>query len=72
MNNKDSKKMTVTAIPDPHSKVITAFINELPGLVVQANSLEEVRVKLDSLLKSYIRRLQSIGNNFEIITSRLI
>jgi hypothetical protein len=70
MNNKSSKKLIVTAVFDNHSKAITAFFNEFPGLIVQANSLDDVKVKLDSLLKSYIKRLQSIGNNFEIITTK--
>lgn len=71
MNKKTSKILTVTAVLDDETKVITAFFNELPGLVIQANSMDDVRGKLDSLRKSYIKRLQAIGNNFEITTRSL-
>ena len=62
--NKTSKKLTVTAINDAGN--ITAFFNELPGLVVQGNSMENVRNKLGALLKSFIKRLETVGDNFDI------
>lgn len=64
--NKPTKKLTVTAILDDDSKIITAFFDQLPGLVVQGNSEDDVKMQLQSLLGSYIKRLQSIGNDFEI------
>ena len=58
--NKAAKKFTVTAILDQKSNITTAFFDDLPGLVVQGSSLDDVKVKLKDLLKLYIKRLQSI------------
>jgi hypothetical protein len=68
MNNA-SHKLTVTAVQHDNG-VITAFVNQLPGLVVQANSNDDIKIKLQSLLKSYIKRLQAV-NNFDIQTRNL-
>ena len=64
-------KLTVTAVFDEPSKSFTAFFNELPGLLVQGNSFDDVKQKLRSLLLSYIKRLQNIANDFEIKTQSL-
>lgn len=65
---KKSKKLSVTAVVDGHTKAITAFFNDIPAVVVQGNTMEDVRVKLTSLLQSYIKRLQSQSTDFEIQT----
>lgn len=54
-----SKQLTVTAVTDGKSGIVTAFFNELPGLVVQSQSQDDVVDKLKSLLNSYINRLNS-------------
>jgi predicted RNase H-like HicB family nuclease len=66
--NKPSKKLTVTAIHDDSSNNITAFFDDYPGLLVQGKSIDDVKDKLSSLLRSFIKRLQSVGNDFEINT----
>lgn len=68
--NKATRKFTVTAIVDG-SNVITAFFDDLPGLVVQGSSETDVKEKLKDLLRLYIKRLQSIGNDFEITTKSM-
>lgn len=65
---KKSKKLSVTAVVDGNTKAITAFFNDIPAVVVQGNTMEDVRVKLTSLLQSYIKRLQSQSTDFEIQT----
>lgn len=62
-------KLTVTAVVDDQNRV-TAFFNELPALVVQGNSDDDVKQKLGSLLKSFVKRLQS-AKDFEIKTKQL-
>jgi hypothetical protein len=61
-----TKGLTVTAIA--YKGYITAFYNELPGLVVQGTSNDDVKVKLMFLMDSYIKRLDSIKNNIDIKT----
>ncbi len=60
-----SNSLTVTAVSLGDSKVITAFFNQLPGLVVQGDSVNDVKVKLHSVLQTYIKKLQSI-NDFDV------
>lgn len=57
--------LSVTAVSLADSGTITAFFNELPALVVQGKSDEEVKTKLQRLLMSYINRLKSV-NDFDI------
>ena len=66
-----SSKLTVTAVMDKDNNCITAFFNELPGLVVQGKTTDDIKNKLQSLLASYIKRLDSLKNNFEIETQSL-
>jgi hypothetical protein len=68
--SKPAIKLTATAVVDQNSR-ITAFFNELPALVVQGDSDDDVKEKLGSLLQSFIKRLQSADNNFEIKTKVL-
>jgi hypothetical protein len=68
---KKSKKLSVTAVVDRNTKVITAFFNDIPAVVVQGNTMDDVRVKLTSLLQSFIKRLQSQSTDFEIQTNTL-
>jgi predicted RNase H-like HicB family nuclease len=68
---KNSKKMTVTAVIDDHTQLVTAFFNDLPAVVVQGVSIDDVRVKLTSLLQSFIKRLQSQSTDFEIQTKSI-
>lgn len=67
-----SKKLTVTAVSHADSGMITAFFNEMPGLLVQGKSSEDVRTKLGALLDSYIQRLDSIKGNIDIHTTSLV
>ena len=67
-----TKKMTVTAVIHQDSGTITAFFNELPGLVVQGDSKDDVKGKLTSVLDSYIKRLDSIKNNMDSQTTSLV
>ncbi|WP_106929462.1 hypothetical protein [Adhaeribacter arboris] len=67
---KPSKKLTVTGILN-NSGRITAFFNEMPGLVVQGISEEDVKDKLIILLDAYIIRLESMKNNLDIQTTSL-
>jgi predicted RNase H-like HicB family nuclease len=69
--NKATRKFTVTALLDNKSNIITAFFDDLPGLVVQGSNESDVKNKLQDLLKLYIKRLQSIGNDFEITTKSI-
>lgn len=62
-------KLTVTAVVDDQNRV-TAFFNELPALVVQGNSDDDVKQKLESLLASFVKRLQS-AKDFEIKPKQL-
>ncbi|UAY53438.1 hypothetical protein [Ferruginibacter albus] len=66
-----SKRMSVTAVANDNG-VITAFFDDLPGLLVQGGSIEDVRDKLKSLLESYIKRLDSWKDNIEIETQSLV
>jgi hypothetical protein len=59
-----SKRPSVTAVD--YGGVITAFFTDLPGLVVQGNSADDVHHKLASLLDSYIKRLNNLKNNIDI------
>jgi tetrahydromethanopterin S-methyltransferase subunit B len=61
--SSNSKKLTVTAVTDSKSGLVTAFFNELPGLLVQANTMEEGVDKLKQLLNSFIKRLDSSKDN---------
>jgi hypothetical protein len=54
---KTSKGLTVTAVIDSGSKIITAFFNELPVLLVQGKDMDDIKIKLVSLLKSYVKRM---------------
>jgi hypothetical protein len=63
-----SKKLTVTAVAHQSSGSITAFFNELPALVVQGDSEDDIDVKLRSLLGSYIKMLESRKDNIVIST----
>ena len=67
--SKPSMKLTVTAVVDDQNRV-TAFFNELPALVVQGNSDDDVKQKLESLLASFVKRLQS-AKDFEIKPKQL-
>ncbi len=67
--SKQSKELTVTAVQDQKSGQITAFFDELPGLVVQGNSDNDIKNKLGSLLDSYIKRYESRKNNMVIQTT---
>lgn len=69
--NKPTTKLSVTAMLDSNSNIITAFFNELPGLVVQGNSEDDVKMKLKDLLKLYIKRLETIGKDFDITTKHM-
>lgn len=64
-----SKGLSVTAVN--YKGVITAFFDDMPGLVVQANSADDVKHKLSSLLASYIKRLDSIKDNINIKTESI-
>lgn len=68
---KKSKKLSVTAVVDGHTKLVTAFFNDLPAVVVQGKNMDDVRVKLTSLLQSFIKRLQSQSADFEIQTKSI-
>lgn len=52
-----SKGLSVTVVVDDDSKTITAFFNELPGLLVQGKDMEDIKTKLASLLRSYVKRM---------------
>lgn len=71
MKKPAKKGLTVTAVLHPDDGVITAFFDELPGLVVQGTSDDDVETKLKSLLNSYIKRLDSIKDNLNIKTTSL-
>ena len=62
--------LTVTAVHHVSSGNITAFFNELPGLLVQGNSDDDVKQKLRSLLNSFKKRLDAV-NDFDIKTQIL-
>lgn len=68
--NKPTTKLSVTAMLDNNSDSITAFFDELPGLVVQGNGWDDVKMKLKDVLMLYIRRLETIGKDFEITTAK--
>jgi hypothetical protein len=68
---KKSKKLSVTAVVDDKSSLVTAFFNDLPAIVVQGKDIDDVRQKLTSLLRSFIKRLQSQSNDFEIQTKSI-
>lgn len=59
-------KLSVTAILDKDSKIITAFFNELPGLVVQGNNEDDVRMKLKDVVGLYTKMIETIGKEFDI------
>jgi hypothetical protein len=67
---KKSKKLSVTAVVDSNQH-ITAFFNDLPAVVVQGTNIDDVRVKLTSLLQSFIKRLQSQSTDFDIQTKSI-
>jgi len=67
---KKPKRLSVTAVEDK-SGTYTAFFNDLPAIVVQGKDIDDVRVKLTSLLKSFIKRLQNQSNDFEIQTKSI-
>lgn len=69
--NKPTTKLSVTAILEKDSKIITAFFNELPGLVVQGVSESDVKTQLKDLLRLYIKRLENIGKDFDITTKSM-
>lgn len=68
---KKSKKLSVTAVVNDNTDIITAFFNDLPAVVVQGNNMDDVRVKLTSLLQSFIKRLQNQGTDFDIQTKSI-
>lgn len=68
---KKSKKLSVTAVVDDNTNIITAFFNDLPALVVQGNTMEDIRTKLTSLLQSFIKRLQNQSTDFDIQTKSI-
>jgi hypothetical protein len=65
MNDNPSKKLTVTAVSHPDG-IITAFPNELPHLIVQGNSMDDIAKKMQALLNWYSVRLQKSSNNLDI------
>lgn len=67
MNNLP-KSLKVTAIEHESSGVITAFVTQMPGLLVQANSTDEIKYKLDRLLENFIKKLDASRKNLEIET----
>jgi hypothetical protein len=68
---KKSKKLSVTAVVDDKTSLVTAFFNDLPALIVQGKDIDDVRYKLTSLLKSFIKRLENRSNDFEIQTKSI-
>ena len=68
--NSINPKLTVTAVVH-ESGIITAFFNELPGLLVEADNMEGIREKLNYLLKVYIKRLEQVGTDFDIKTQTI-
>lgn len=71
MKKPAKKGLTVTAVLHQDTGVITAFFDELPGLLVQGTSNNDVDGKLRSLLDSYLKRLDSIKNNISIHTTSM-
>lgn len=63
-----NKKLSVTAIQNPDG-LFTAFFDQLPAIVVQGSSIDDVRVKLSKLLKAFAERLNAIDSNFNIQTA---
>jgi predicted RNase H-like HicB family nuclease len=64
MNNA-LHKYSVTAVM--HSDgIVTAYVNDLPGILVQGNSSDDVKSKIEIVLESYIKKLQKISSNIEI------
>lgn len=63
-----TNRLTVTAVVSGPTGAITAYFNELPGLLVQGNTIDDVRLKLRSLLDSYIKMLDAGKQNFDIQT----
>lgn len=61
-----TKKMSVTAVLHEDTGQITAFLNDMPGLLVQGDSNDDVKAKLKSLTESYIKKFDSIKDNIEI------
>lgn len=68
---KKSKKLSVTAVVDDQTNLVTAFFNDLPAVVVQGKDVDDVRTKLTSLLQSFIKRLQTQSTDFEIQTKSI-
>lgn len=58
------------AIQDPNGG-FTAFRVDLPGLVVQGNSLTDVAQKLNTLLQNFIAKLEESRDDSEIETITL-
>lgn len=65
--NTPSKKLQAIAF-EHDDGVITAYIKELPGLVVQGKTQEEIKLKLHSLVEVFIQKLQASRNNIEVVT----
>jgi len=55
----------VTILSNPGSNVLTGYLTDLPGLLVQGNSDSDVRNKLASLLESYIKKLEIIPQDIK-------
>ena len=66
------KKSPVTAVVDHDSGKVTAFFNDHPGLLVQGDSLDDVKNKLNSLLSSYAKRINSMRDNLDIQPKQLV
>ncbi|WP_295233873.1 hypothetical protein [Sediminibacterium sp.] len=60
------KQLTVTAIQDSNTGVFTAFFNEMPGLLVQTKSQDDIVQKLKIVLDAHLTRLNSIKNNIQV------
>jgi len=51
------------AMSNKNSDIITAFVYDFPGLIVQETSLEDVDRKLKLLLASFEKRIADMQNN---------
>lgn len=71
MLHNPQKTLKVTAVRHTDGGMMTAFLTDLPAIVVQGTNDEEVFKKLDSVLGSYvnyINNMKSSSNNMEIQT----
>jgi|GEM_PF-6197440 len=66
--NAPLKKLTVTAVYSPDNTSVTAFINEIPTILVQTSTVDDAKDQLMTLLDSYIKRLEAMKSNIEIQT----